>query len=305
MGRAGLCLLLVLCLLPLVPSCGIREEDATPIDFRSYQSYEQWSTLDGEAVVIRGYMATADVPFSPMFQLVNTPYTRRPSAGEDSFFVDVYLKDTEDFSSVSTAPVKVVGRLELAPQGSPFVDELGYESYVRIVDATYAPLSAEELTGDVAVWCAIAADGLINNVMDAFNYAHFACAWGEYTGRTAQGAPFYLQPEDARASMLTPGGQYYYGYSQGYFDRLRTRASALDAGVCEELVQVLRELEELCASAIASLQGNNYTQKPLSAQDMLDGFVGYAYTLNDAEELLAEYEALYARLTTWLKRFAL
>lgn len=299
-----ICLLLIVaCLLSV--SCHVSEEDATPIDFRTYQTYEDWQGADGETVVIRGYMATATAAGDVFFQLVNAPYTRRPTAGENSFFIDVYPARGETVTAVPTAAIKVVGRVELAPQDKPFVDELGYESYVRLVDATYAILSAEELTGDAAVWRTVAASGLINNVMDAFNYAHFVCAWTEYTGKNSDGTQFYLYPEDARAFITEEGGQYYYGYSDGYFDRLSGRAIDLDAQVCAELSDILTKLGELSAEGLASLNGNNYTQVALSGEDILSGFVGHAYVLNDAEELMEEYEALFARLNDWLARFAL
>ncbi len=294
--------LLLLCTLLCTVSCG---EEAAAIDFRTYRTYEDWQGADGQQVSILGYMATADGAGQSVFQLVNAPYTHRPASDEQSFFLDVHLKSGTLTDLVTTAAIRVEGRVELAPADAPFIDTFGYEIHVRLVDATYAAADADDLTGDAALWQTFAEKGLINNVMDAFNYAHFAVAWTDYTGKRADGSHTYLTPTEAEASITEPGGEYYFGYANTYFERLCSRAVAIDEVRGGELSDILQDLSELSDQGLASLRGGNYTQEPVTGEDILSGISGYRYALHGAEDFMETYDALYARLTDWLLHFAL
>ncbi len=293
---------LLLCVVLCAVSCG---EEATAINFRTYQTYEDWQSADGHRVSIFGYMASADTAGQSVFQLVNAPYTHRPAVSEQSFFLDVHLKNGTLTDIVTTLAVKVEGKVELAPADQPFTDAFGYETQVRLVDATYTVAQPDELTGDAALWQSFAETGLVNNVMDAFNYAHFAIAWTDYTAKHEDGSHTYLTPNEAEASITQPGGEYYFGYVNNYFDRLCSRAVQIDAVRGEELSHILTALEAVSEQGLSSLRGGSYSQEPVSGEDILSGISGYRYVLDGAEELLSAYDALYARLTAWLLHFAL
>jgi len=255
-------------------------------------------SLDGERVELFGYLVTNTPTDGGFVYITSRPYERISLSSDKTDVIPVYTKNTSGVASMTKA-VRVVGRLEIA-SSEPFVTEVGYVFTVRIVDATVETASASALPAEGALWQQIAASGFINNMMDAFNYVHFVCAWNTYSGKNDDGTQFYLSPSQAEYFIKTEHEQYYYGYNYGYFDRLRETARSFGDEETAGLASLLTELQALAEEGLASLDGGNYTQGDVEAADILDGFVGYKYSVNNAEELIATYEELYEEFTEWL-----
>ena len=306
--QRGIALLLsVLVMLAPLAACAVDERDATKLSFADAKTYQQLLALDGQAVMIYGYMAINAPSGGRHFYLMNTPHaTFSVGVTVDEALtsrIEVYPAQVRDgIRYLGDHAVKVVGRLRVAPYGAPFTDSDGYMAYMRIEDATYEVLSMDRMNDLQYAWEQLAGFDFINRISDALNYAHFAIAWNEYSTPVGTGMR-YLTPDEALTSLTSSTGQYYYGTSDGYFDRLHTTISSID-GDLAELASILDELERLSNEGLASLRGNNYTVGSVSAEELLEGYTGQKYVPNDSEELLAAYTALYERYDAWLRSFA-
>ena len=291
MRIVALVLLVALCL-PLF-ACG----ETADVTFGTLGDKTARAPFDGQRVELLGYFVTNTPSGGDFVYITSRPYERTSLTSDKTAVIPVYPKKMSSVT-FTTKAVRVVGRLELAAS-EPFVTEVGYAFSLRIVDATVETVTAAEMPSEQALWQQIAASGFINNMMDAFNYVHFACAWNTYSGKNSDGSQFYLSPSQAESFIKDVGKQYYYGYSYGYFDRLIETAQDFDDEETDKLASLLAELRMLAADGLASLDGGNYTQGNVEAEDILNGFVGYKYTVNNAEELIDTYEALYERFTEW------
>ena len=290
-----LCLFLLLASLVLAAvACGGGEE----LSFATLSDSEARLAVDGERVSLLCYLVTNSPTDGELLYVTSRPYERLLLSSDKSCVLPVYLRRAGSVR-MTTQIVRVSGRLELSG-GEPFVTEVGYAFSVRLTDATVEAVDGGDLPASVAPWQDIAASDFVNNMMDALNYVHFTCAWNTYSGKNDDGTQFYLEPAHAESFIKDARKQYHYGYSDGYFDRLRATARSFSSDKCDELVALLDGLQALAARGLASLDGGNYSQESVGAEDILDGFVGYKYTVNDAQELIEDYEELYGDFTAWL-----
>lgn len=315
MKKRILTLLLALCTLLSLVSC--KEEpdlaNATKLSFSSALSYEYLKSIDGSAVTINGYLASSSPADGSFIFLMNMPYQNCPfcvpNTTQLSNTIEVYPKKNATFD-YTTRAVKVVGRLEVATDPEkPFTDPYGYEFVFKIVDAEYTVLKDEELSTDMALWQRVAGSGIIDEIYRMYDYLNFVCTWNTYfvnTWTDAEGAihtGYYLYASDALSYVTNEKGQYYYGYTEGYFDELVAEIRKIDSTALEELVENVYRAKALAEEAVQELQAGHYTYEKKYVEKF--GKEDYIFTLNKGEELRAEMDRIYAAFANWLGSFEL
>lgn len=292
-------------------SCGEKpdnSDNATKLSFKAATSYEDLKELDGQPVIINGYMATSSPVDGGYIFLMNLPYQSCPfcvpNTSELSNTMAVYAPEGESFA-YTTQAIKVTGTLVVAAkEDQPFTDKYGYEFNFKIVDASYTILKSEELSETMALWQKIADSDVISKLYAMYDYVNFVCAWNTYyvnsfvneKGETIPG--YYLYPVDALNYLTKDGAQWNYGYKDGYFDSLKAAVRAVDPTAFEPLVANIEKAEALAHKAIAELEAENYTAEYKYVE--MFGASDYVYTLNKGEELKSEMQTIYRQFEQWL-----
>ena len=304
--------LLVTLLLCALPSCKDQatgaDDEITKLSFKSAAGYDYLKTLDGKTVSINGYMATSSPVDGSFMFLMNLPYQSCPfcvpNTSQLSNTMEIYPKKGDAFT-YTTQAIKVVGKLVVAEsEDQPFTDTYGYEFNFKIVDAEYTVIKAEELSADMALWQKIASSDVVSDIYKMYDYVNFVCAWNTYfvntytndKGETVHG--YYLYPTDAKRYLYNDGGQYNYGYKEGYFDSIVQKIEAVDATAFADLVANVRKAEALSKRALAELENENYTYEKKYLEKF--GVEEFVYTLNEGEALAAEMKIIYAEFSDWL-----
>ena len=306
-------LLLFLSVALLLPFAGCDKGGADPatatkLSFKSASSYEDLKSLNGSTVSINGYMATSSPVDGGYIFLMNLPYQSCPfcvpNTSQLSNTMAVYAPKGDAFT-YTTQAIKVVGTLVVAESESqPFTDNYGYEFSFKIVDATYTILKDEDLSADMALWQKVATSGIIEEIYKMYDYVNFVCAWNTYfvnsyvdeSGNKVPG--YYLYPTDALRYLTTDGGQWNYGYKEGYFDALAAKVTAIDPEAFADLVNNIEKAKALAEKALHELESGNYTFEVQYVEKF--GTEDLIYTLNKGEELAAEMDELYREFSLWL-----
>lgn len=304
----ALLLIATLCLTLFGCKEGAENKDAIKLSFQGAASYEYLKSIDGKTVTINGYMATSSPVDGSFMFLMNLPYQSCPfcvpNTSQLSNTMEVYPKEGDSFPFTNQA-IKIVGKLVVAEsQEAPFTDQYGYEFTYKIVDATYTILSADELSGDMALWQQIAESDVISEVYAMYDYVNFLCAWNtyfvnSYTDSEGNKVPgYYLWPSDALNYIKKEGNQWNYGYQEGYFDKIVAKIEAIDPKAFADLVANIRQAEALAAEALAELENGNYTKE----YKYVEKFDNYddVYTLNRGEALQAKMKEIYMSFSNWL-----
>ena len=131
MKKIIICVLVLTCALSSFVSCGGGSKDITSLSFKSASSYDYLKTLDGQWVTINGYIATSSPVDGSFIFLMNLPYQSCPfcvpNTSELSNTIEVYPADGEDFTNFTNQAIKVLGKLDVAPnKDEPFTDRYGY-----------------------------------------------------------------------------------------------------------------------------------------------------------------------------------
>lgn len=282
--------------------------EAIKLSFKGAASYEYLKSIDGQTVTINGYMATSSPVDGSFMFLMNLPYQSCPfcvpNTSQLSNTMEVYPKEGDSFDFTNQA-IKIVGKLVVAENpDEPFTDKYGYEFTYKIVDATYTILSAEDLSGDMALWQEIAQSDVISEVYKMYDYVNFLCAWNtyfvnSYTDSEGNQVPgYYLWPSDALNYIKKEGAQWNYGYQEGYFDKLVAKIEAIDPTAFKDLVANIRQAEALAKEALAELENGNYTYE----YQYVEKFDNYdnVYTITRGEELNAKMKEIYQSFSNWL-----
>lgn len=299
---------LIFCLLPSCKKSTDANDDVTKLSFKSASGYDYLKTLDGTKVSINGYMATSSPVDGSFMFLMNLPYQSCPfcvpNTSQLSNTMEIYPKKGDAFT-YTTQAIKVIGTLVVAPSADqPFTDTYGYEFNFKIVDAEYTVIKAEELSADMALWQKIASSDVVSDIYKMYDYVNFVCAWNTYfvntytdeNGETVHG--YYLYPTDAKRYLYNDGGQYNYGYKEGYFDSIVQKIESVDATAFADLVANVRKAEALSKKALAELENENYTYERKYLEKF--GVEEYVYTLNNGEALSDEMDTIYAEFSDWL-----
>lgn len=308
-------LLLCVCLVLCMSACGA-DKEATKISFKSATSYEELKKLDGTTVTINGYMATSSPVDGGYLFLMNMPYQSCPfcvpNTSQLSNTMAVYAPDGKAFEYTGQA-IKVTGTLVVAEdENVPFTDKYGYEFNFKIVDASYAVLTDEEITADIALWQAIADSGLIEEMYRMYDYLNFVCKWNTYFVNTYTDSEgqvhigYYLWPADAEHYLKADGseayqgytGQFHYGYKAGYFESLVAKIEKLGLEETDVLAQNVRDAQALAQWALQELEDGNYSAEKqyIEKFDTTD----YVYTLHNGQALADEWERVYKTFENWM-----
>ena len=70
---------------------------------------------------------------------------------------------------------------------------------------------------------------------------------------------YYLYASDALNYLEKEGGQYHYGYVEGYFEKLVSKIEEISKTDFTELIKNIREAEDLSKRAVADLKNGEYT----------------------------------------------
>lgn len=307
--------LLLLLVLLITAFTGCKDKNIDPNDpsitrlsFKAASGYDYLKTLDGKAVTISGYMATSSPVDGSFMFLMNLPYQScpfcKPNTSELSNTMEIYPKKGESFS-YTTQAIQVVGILEVSDsEDEPFTDMYGYKFCCKVVDATYTIIKAEDMSADMALWQSIASTDVVNDIYSMYDYVNFLCAWNTYfvndftdkNGNLVKG--YYLYASDAEGYIYTDGGQYNYGYKDGYFDSIVKKIESVDKDAFADLVKNVREAEALAERALSDLENKRYTY----SEQYVEKFdtVQYIFTLDNGEELTNEMDRIYTEFANWL-----
>ena len=299
MMKKNIALLLLLALIACALSgCGSKgAAEPAPLSFAESASIETIQSLKGKPVTITGYMATLSPLSGEYIYLMNLPYQSCPfcipNTQQLANTMAVYAAEGSKFE-FTDRPVRVTGTIDVGQ----FTDGYGYEYNYRIVDARCEVVDLSRVSAEYALYQSLAEDGVIADVNSMFDYLLFTCNWTDYQSSYVDDngiqVPYYLYPGDAENLLADPDG-YASQSAAGYFPGLIARVRAVSADGLEDLAEIIADAAELESYARARLARGAYTYD--AAADK--------YTLNDEQELLDRFDAVYARFSQWLTRYQL
>ena len=269
------------------------------ISFPDAVSIETIRSLSGKTVSIIGYMATLSPISGKYMYLMNMPYQSCPfcvpNTTQLSNTMAVYAPNGKTFTFTDQA-VRITGRMELGD----YTDEYGYVYGYRIVDATAEEVDLSTVSEDYGLWQSIAADGVVAEINDMFNYLHFICCWPTYSASylddDGQTVTFNLYPGDTEQLLADSGPNGYANYyADSYFPGLVKRVKAIDAEKLDDLVSIVNDAKAVELSAREALVKEAYTYD--SVNDV--------YALNDQDGLYNSWLDVYTRFGEWLAKWQL
>lgn len=305
MMKKILCLCLTLLVFASVfVACGNKGTDGGSgngvkmLSFAEAQTIDEMKKYDGKQVTIMGYMSTLSPASGNFMYLMNMPYQSCPfcipNTSQLSNTLAIYAKDGGKFE-FSDRLIQVTGKMDFCDDGT-YEDTLGYEYSYRIIDASYEIVNVDNLSDELKQWQEISASGIISEIYDMYDYLNFVCSWTTYTADFGSGRD-YVYAADAKNYLQKDGAQFNYGYKEGYFDAIISKAEAYDNAKVKVLVENLKEAKELAARAVAALENDEYTTVKEYSGYFGDGRT--QYKLND-ETLGAKNSELYRAFASWL-----
>ena len=309
--------LLIAVLLLCITACGNStsktsdSEKITKLSFKSAAGYDYLKSLDGKTVTINGYMATSSPADGSFIFLMNRPYQScpfcKPNTSQLSNTMEVYPPKDQKFD-YTTQAISVTGTLEVASsEEESFTDPYGYEFNFKIVDAEYTIMKSEDMSEEMALWQELASSSIVNDIYRMYDYTNFLCNWpaysvNPYTDEDGNLVPgFYLYSSDAEQLINTEGAQYNYGTKEGYFEDLIEAVETIDPNVFSDLVDCIKESETLAQKALKELEDGNYSYEYRYIEEFETE--DYVYTLDNGDELMAEWEDSYTKFSDWLGKW--
>ena len=248
-------------LLALTLSVFAKADEPMTLSFSASNNIEQLRTLDGKQVTIIGYMATMSPISGAFMYLMNLPYQSCPfcvpNTTQLANTMAVYAPEGSRFDFTDLA-IQVTGTLKV----EDYSDEFDYEYNYRIVDASYETVDLSKIGGDYALWTALAADGVINDIYGMFDYLYFICQWQDYTynfydeSGTMQSVPIW--PGDVMNLLEDAENGYKTQTGENYYQNLIARVRAVSSDKLEDLVAILEKCEEVRAWALRELYGEKF-----------------------------------------------
>ena len=269
------------------------------ISFSDAVSIDRITELNGKKVSIIGYMATLSPISGKYMYLMNMPYQSCPfcvpNTTQLSNTMAVYAPSGKTFTFTDQA-VRITGRMELGD----YTDEYGYVYNYRIVDAVSETVDLSTVSEEYSLWQAIAADGVVAEINDMFNYLHFICCWPtygvSYTDDDGQEVSYNLYPGDVDEYLKDSGPNGYAKYyADSYFPSLTKRIQAIDGEKLSDLVAIVNDAKAVELSAREALLRQAY--KYDAEQDV--------YKLNDQDGLYSRWQDVYVRFSEWLAKWQL
>ena len=293
-------LLLVVCLCAgLLAGCGSSSAEPARLTFAESTSIDTIRSLNGQQVVITGYMATLSPLSGEYIYLMNLPYQSCPfcvpNTQQLSNTMAVYAAKGSKFT-FTDRPIRVTGTMKL----DDTTDEYGYQYNYRIVNARYEVVDLKDVSEEYALYASLAEDGVTADINAMFDYLMFVCDWPDYyvhyTDDAGNYVSYYLYPGDVE-NMLAAEAPDGYAFQQrdDYFPSLIRRVEAVDAQRLSDLTQVLVDASILRAYALQQLSEGAYTYDQAADK----------YTLLQAEDLQKQFNAIYQRFIDWLNKYEL
>ncbi len=298
--KQSIALLLILCLCALLfTGCGSTSAQPARLTFAESASLEAIRSLNGQTVIITGYMATLSPLSGEYIYLMNLPYQSCPfcvpNTQQLSNTMAVYAAKGGKFT-FTDRPIRVTGTLMV----DDTTDEYGYEYNYRIVDAKYEVVDLKDVSEEYALYSSLAEDGVTADINAMFDYLMFVCAWPDYyvhyTDDEGNYISYYLYPGDVENILAAeaPNG-YVAEQSADYFPGLIRRVEAVDATRLSDLVQVITDAGILRDYALQQLSDKAYTYDQAADK----------YTLDKADDLENQFNAIYLRFCDWLNKYEL
>ena len=282
-------------------ACGDKNEDESGVKMLSFaeaQTIKEMEKYDGKQVTIMGYMSTLSPASGNFMYLMNMPYQSCPfcipNTNQLSNTLAIYSKDGAKFDFTDRL-IQVTGKMDFCDSGT-YEDTLGYEYSYRIIDATYEVVNVDNLSEELKQWQEISASGIIAEIYKMYDYLNFVCSWTNYTSDFGNGRD-YLYASDALNFLQKDGAQYNYGYKDGYFDSIISKAEIYSNPKIQVLVNNLKEAKELAARGVAALENGEYSTVKEYSNVFGDGRT--QYKLND-ESLGTKNTELYRAFAGWL-----
>lgn len=268
--------------------------DYTPLTgnkLRFSNSVSAMKKLDGEEVTITGFMSAFETNKSTYFYLTSSPYDTTPfSRSNNDKLTDtiaVYLKAGEKADQTDNL-VTVTGILSFGN----YTDSMGKSYSYCIKEACVSAASQDELSKSEAKWQKLSDANIVNRTDAMLRYLEFVCNWPSLT-MTVNGENKKLTPDFALYNIEGESSVFVFGLDEKAFDTLIEDIKAVDARAFSDLVRIVEDGKELSAKAYGALKNGEYTQ------------ANGQYTLNDAETLTEEFDALSAQYTKWLNGWKL
>ena len=291
-------LLLACLLLPMVASCS-GDDSAHLISFAQAHTMKELKKYDGETVSIIGYMSTLSPISGEFMYLMNMPYQScpfcLPNTTQLSNTMAIYAKDKNGFDFTDRA-IRVTGTMEFGD----FEDSFGYTYYYRISNATYEILDISEMSDELKLWQQLASSDVIGEIYRLLDYVDFLCRWPVYTLKV-NGLHTYTRPDQALSRIETEGGQYNYGFKEGYFDDLIAAVRAVDGTALEDVVAMIERSRSLCESAYLELKNEQYTIVKEYSGEFKDG--RDQYYLYRKNELTSAASEIYQTFALWVAKW--
>ena len=297
-----LAIILMLALSMCLTACGGKDADpasVTEISFSDAVSLGKIKKLNGQSVSIIGYMATISPISGKFMYLMNMPYQScpfcLPNTTQLSNTMAVYAKQGKTFDYTDQA-IRITGKMVI----EDMVDEFGYTYNYRIADASYKIVDLSEVSEEYALWQSIAADGIVTELSEMFDYLHFLCQWTEYQGsyvdESGEVIVFFMYPGDV-THYLKDEGAYGYAdkYADSYFPGLIARIRSISPDQLEDLVSIVEAAQSQAAVALSELDSGAYTYDEAADR----------FTLNNNDALYEQFYNVYYRFSDWLTRWEL
>lgn len=296
-------MILAMAMLLSLTACGsdtaTNSGEIATLKFGSAISLDSIKTLEGQQVMITGYMATMSPISGKYMYLMNMPYQSCPfcvpNTTELSNTLAVYAPEGKTFDYTDQA-IQVTGTVVI----EDCVDEFGYAYSYYIADAAYEVVDMSSVSEEYALWQAIATEGIVADVNSMFDYVHFLCQWTEYQGtyQDENGDPvtFNMYPGDV-SQYLTDDSAYGYAQqaSESYFPSLIARIRAISPDKLEDLVAIVEAGQAAADAALTALNDGAY-----SYDEAADKF-----TLTDNDALYQQWYDAYLSFAEWMARWEL
>ena len=300
------------------------EMPALHLSFKETVSLEFLRQYNGRTININGYLSMASPADGSFVFLMNLPYQTCPfcipNTTELANTLEVYPRAGEKFEYTEQA-VSMTGTLVTAEDGEPFTDQYGYEFSFKLVDAEYHILTDKDMeaidgaleafgeqkanTSNMNEYQRIAKSGIIADIYTMFDYTFFLINWTEYSqptftdldGVTHNG--FWMYPAD----IANYKAQFYPSVDENLYKNLIQNAQGLNKdGLLDDVIKVITETETLSKKAIKAIEEQDWEilekqyWEEINAEDI-------KFKMKHGEELLNEYNILWARFCNFINSF--
>ena len=215
--------------------CG-EKQDYTVLKFKSTNSNETISKLNGKQVSITGYISTLSPLSGEFAYLMNMPYQSCPFCVPGTSTINNTLAiyaGTNDKIEFTDQPVTVVGTLETGN----FTDDFGYEYGVRLNNVTVSKADVDKLSEAVKQYNILAENGVIGQIYNSIMSADETVFYSYYQLEKPQ--PISMELINTTKSTLD-------GYNEN--------------GEYNQLANTMNDLIDLCNKVNTDIEAEDYSK---------------------------------------------